>query len=420
MCDEFRVRAITSFISLTPEDFTSGSTLSSKISIHATFLKFAEKELQSKGYEVQTLRIATNPFGEYLAPFCEKDNLQKQLKELDEVLAKYSIEFFALGPARNEIELDCCPVIVRQSHRLSCSAELRAGNDVLMAKKAAKCMRIISEMGESEDAPPHLVNGLGNFRFCATACCKPYTPFFPAARSTLLIDSDADDSISFAIGLENGKLARRLLRESKSLENIATIFRSGMAEALNPLSSLCESICRSYEGEIKNSTEQVSNIHFAGIDTSLNPSLDENGSVADAIEEIDVVEKFGSRGSVATAAEITKSLKSLPGIRNVGYSGLMLPVCEDRRLAELANEDGIDTTRLLGISSVCGVGLDTIPIPGDSTVDQIMSLILDVSSLAYRYEKSLSCRLLLCPGLNVGDTTNLNSPYMCECKIFRL
>ena len=98
----------------------------------------------------------------------------------------------------------------------------------------------------------------------------------------------------------------------------------------------------------------------------------------------------------------------------------MLPVCEDRRLAELANEDGIDTTRLLGISSVCGVGLDTIPIPGDSTVDQIMSLILDVSSLAYRYEKSLSCRLLLCPGLNVGDTTNLNSPYMCECKIFRL
>ena len=48
----------------------------------------------------------------------------------------------------------------------------------------------------------------------------------------------------------------------------------------------------------------------------------------------------------------------------------MLPVCEDRRLAELANEDGIDTTRLLGISSVCGVGLDTIPIPGDSTVDQ--------------------------------------------------
>jgi len=413
---EFRVRAVTSFLCLKPDDFISRadkdpgspSPLQTKISKYATFLKQTEQILKDAGYEVQTLRIATNPFGEYLAPASEIDTLKKQLAELDDALQTNSIGFFALGPATNPTEVDCCRHIVSTSNRLSCSAELSSGNDVMMAKKAAECMKIISQL----DAAPHLKNGLGNFQFCATACCKPYIPFFPAARSTSLLDSlDSEkDVIPFALGLENGNLAQRLLSETKSIGNISTTFRDGMAAALTPLASICESIANGSSGKIK----------FVGIDTSLNPSLEEGGSAVVAIEKIDVVEKFGGRGSIAVAAEITKALKSLPGVQNVGYSGLMLPVCEDRRLAELASAGEIDTTRLLAISSVCGVGLDTVPVSGSATTEELMGLILDVGSLAFRYDKSLSCRLLLCPGQIGGEEAKFNSPYMCDCKIFTL
>ena len=158
-----------------------------------------------------------------------------------------------------------------------------------------------------------------------------------------------------------------------------------------------------------------------GIDTSLNPALDHpDGSVADALEQIDIVQTFGERGSLAIAAEITHALKSLPGVQNVGYSGLMLPVCEDKRLAELASSGRMDTTKLLAVSSVCGVGLDTVPVPGDIGVDSLMGLIMDLGSLAHRYDKSLSCRLLLCPGVPQGDETKFNSPYLCACKVFNL
>lgn len=415
MNEDFRIRAVTSFLTLTHEDFQSNANqnkkqktgdadsasttqtpLKSKIAKYSSFLKAAEKTLTDGGYEVQTLRIATNPFGEYLDPA----NIQEQLTELDETLQSFGIEFFALGPATTVQEIQSCPQIVSTSHRLSCSVNL-VPDDFEMARRSAECMKTISKL----DCAPHVKNGLGNFQFGASACCKPYLPFFPCARSASgkTLKEGEEDVIHFALGLENGKLAKILLGETKSIEKLSSTFKNGMAEALTPVTTICKQIAEESEGKIK----------FEGIDTSLNPSLDEGGSVAAAIEQIDIVEKFGARGSVAVAAEITKALKSLPGIQHVGYSGLMLPVLEDRRLAELE----LDTTTLLGISSVCGVGLDTVPVSGEASVEGLMGLILDVASLAFRYDKSLSCRLLLCPGQKSGDIAKFNSPYLCDGKI---
>lgn len=156
---------------------------------------------------------------------------------------------------------------------------------------------------------------------------------------------------------------------------------------------------------------------------SLNPSLDEGGSVADAIECLDEVRGvFGGAGSLAAAAAITAALQSIPDIETTGYCGLMLPVLEDRRLAELGRaqnfNDRLSIQKLLCISSVCGVGIDTVPIPGNVTVDRLSSLILDVAALAGRWNKPLSCRVFPVPEGNAGDETTFDSPYMCNSSIF--
>lgn len=158
---------------------------------------------------------------------------------------------------------------------------------------------------------------------------------------------------------------------------------------------------------------------------SLNPSLDEGGSVADAIECLDEVrDAFGGTGTLAAAAAITTSLQSIPDIKTTGYRGLMLPVLEDRRLAEIGMatnlNDRLSIQKLLCISSVCGVGIDTVPIPGNVSLDRLSSLILDVAALAGRWKKPLCCRILPVPGRNAGEETTFDSPYMCNSYVFDL
>ena len=166
--------------------------------------------------------------------------------------------------------------------------------------------------------------------------------------------------------------------------------------------------------------------HFLGIDTSLNPSLEDGGSVASAMEQLAEIDMFGGLGTLAAAAALTTAIQSLPGIKLTGYCGLMLPVCEDQRLAELAKKPPgskhrkLEISDLLAISSVCGVGIDTVPLAEDISEDKLTSLLLDMAGLAARWNKPLSCRVLPFPGKKAGDQTDFVSPYMVNTQVFEL
>ena len=71
---------------------------------------------------------------------------------------------------------------------------------------------------------------------------------------------------------------------------------------------------------------------------------------------------------MAAVSAVTSAVKSLSsnGVKLIGYNGLMLPVMEDLILADRAaqNPPTFTLRDLLIFSSVCGVGLDTVPVPG--------------------------------------------------------
>jgi uncharacterized protein (UPF0210 family) len=73
----------------------------------------------------------------------------------------------------------------------------------------------------------------------------------------------------------------------------------------------------------------------------------------------------------------------------VGYSGVMMPVLEDTRLAQLWGEGALSMDQLLAYSAVCGTGLDTIPLPGDVTTQQLERIIGDVATLSVKLSKPL-------------------------------
>jgi uncharacterized protein (UPF0210 family) len=410
--DLFNIRTVTCFLNVQASDLngdgtdTTSSGLARKIAEAAKLLRQVEEALVQQGYTVQTVRIATNPFAEWLPM---EIDLDEQLARLDSLLAKHGIEFCSLGPARTlqELEHYCCN-IVKSSPRFSCSVNL-ASADVVMAKAASRCILKIAHLGSECDAGPHVQDGLGNFRFCVASSCKDYIPFFPVAKcaSSGTANTEAP-GLKFAVGLENGSLARHLLSKCQSIANVRTTFRSGMAQAIEPVQSICQSLAVTTQSE------------YLGVDTSLNPSLDEAGSVARAMEALDEVAVFGGHGTIAAAAVITECLQNLPGIQRTGYCGLMLPLCEDQRLAELAGDGSLRISDLLSVSNVCGVGVDTVPLPGDCTETQLTALLLDVAGIADRWNKSLSCRVFPVPGKKSGDFTNFDSPHMINARILSL
>jgi uncharacterized protein (UPF0210 family) len=103
-----------------------------------------------------------------------------------------------------------------------------------------------------------------------------------------------------------------------------------------------------------------------------------------------------------------------------GFNGLMLPVLEDSVLARRAAEGTFSVKDLLLYSAVCGTGLDTVPIPGDSSEDEIAAVLFDVAALSVRLGKPLTARLMPIPGKKAGDKTNFDFDFFAPSRVLPL
>jgi len=155
-------------------------------------------------------------------------------------------------------------------------------------------------------------------------------------------------------------------------------------------------------------------VQFLGIDASPAPGMDR--SIGAAIETLTRA-PFGDPSTLQACAAITAALKSL-SVRTCGYSGLMLPVLEDPVLAKRATEGRYGVQELLLYSTVCGTGLDVVPLPGDISLDALARIIGDVATLAARLRKPLSARLFPVPNKGAGDIVRFDDPLLTECRVF--
>lgn len=73
------------------------------------------------------------------------------------------------------------------------------------------------------------------------------------------------------------------------------------------------------------------------------------------------------------------------------------------------SEGTFDLDSLLAYSAVCGTGFDTVPLPGDVSEEQLGRIIGDMASLAFKWHKPLTARLIPAPGKKAGDRTDSTS-----------
>ena len=160
------------------------------------------------------------------------------------------------------------------------------------------------------------------------------------------------------------------------------------------------------------------NFSFVGLDSSAAPS--KNCSSMVKVYKLLGVKHFGNSGTIEVSSLLTKVFKSIKNMPLIGFSGLMLAVIEDKGLAKDVSKNKCDIRTLLSNSAVCGIGLDTVPIPGNTSIKKISALMRDTGTYANRLNKPLTVRLFPYPGLKAGQKTAYESDDLCNCKILRV
>jgi uncharacterized protein (UPF0210 family) len=159
-------------------------------------------------------------------------------------------------------------------------------------------------------------------------------------------------------------------------------------------------------------------VAFGGIDFTLAPYPHAQLSIGTALENLGVP-AVGMHGSLTAAAVLADTLDQA-SYRRAGFNGLMMPVLEDAILAQRAAEGSLTIKDLMLYSTVCGTGLDTIPIPGDSSIEQLYAVLLDLATLSLRLDKPLTARLMPIPGGQASNATEFDFEYFANSRILGL
>ena len=343
---------------------------------------------EADGYDVQTTRVSSQIWDE--------------ARDVEAILAletdarALGIEFLNLGtvlPEKRHTETHLARIadVIIQSEILFTTATLTTQSGGVALDIAESIANIIQQIAHQTDA------GYGNLRFAALMNCPPNTPFFPAAYWH-------DTRTNFGIGWQAADFVQDAFTDAPNLEVGLQNLKTVMEAEGQKIVALAETLAQEW------------GIKFVGIDVSPAPMGDE--SIAYAMEQ-QLPGYFGERGTLRVAAGLTRTLRSLD-LPLCGYSGLMLPVLEDVGLGERSETGYFNLDSLLLYSSVCGTGLDTIPIPGNASTAQIAAILTDVAALSTQLNKPLSVRLFPVPGCNADCLTEFDSPYLTNTTVMQI
>ena len=380
-----KVRTVTGFVRL------DRNTYKEQIADTLTVLRHVKAAFESSGYEVQSLRITTQPLAELVAGLSE-DQALAFLTQLDQLAVQEN--FIAnVGPAMLHDNDD--PATMQLLERMLSTTEHIDASSIIAdesgihwktIRRSAELVRYVSQ---------HSPHGQGNFNFTASAMVKPYGPFFPGSYHT-------GPGKQFSIGLEGANVVLGVFTKDQGNVEAAT---TDLTAALSKHAAVAEAIGKNVAAE--------TGWTYAGVDPT--PAPLGEVSIGAAIEAFNGA-KFGSSGTMTAARIITTAVRAIPQ-KQVGYSGLMVPVMEDKLLSQRWAESTYTIDSVLAYSAVCGTGLDTIPLPGNVSLEQMERIFSDVASLATKWNKPLGARLLPVQNKKPGDRTEFEDPRLFNTTI---
>lgn len=245
-------------------------------------------------------------------------------------------------------------------------------------------------------------NGYDNFRVGASFNCKPNGPFFPFTYHS--------GQNGFSIALELVPLFTDVIEKNKgeNIETVRTKLLGKIAPALKQID------------EIGLKVEQATNMVYYGTDASIAPYPDSDDNSVAKIVELLGIDEFGSYGTIFLTSFLTDIIRELVAkskIRSVGFNGVMYSLLEDTRLGINNSSKEFSIDSLLAFSTVCGCGVDMVPVPGDIFEEEIASIMIDVAGISTVLKKPLGVRILPIPGKHAYEFTEFSYDFLHNTRI---
>ncbi len=345
----------------------------------------AYSQFSKTGFDVQTTRLATAPFP-YLYPTGEVENAVQLAQALESDARERGFDYVSLGPALTGMpdSYNMVTSILAATKDVFVSGMLTTPNGEISLEAVRACAEIITQAAVVSP------DGFTNLRFGALANVGPWGPFLPGAYHQ-------GERPAFALAMECADVPYAAIRKARTLE-----------EARQSIINTLEAQAVAFTSTANHLAQQF-DVDFKGLDFSYAPYPEQWCSLGAALESLGLP-ALGMAGSLAAAAFLADTLNRGSWMKT-GFNGMMMPVLEDSTLAARAADGTFTVQDLLMYSAVCGTGLDTVPLPGDTSAEQIAAVLLDVSALALRLNKPLLARLMPIPGKKAGDPTDFTFSY---------
>ncbi len=353
----------------------------------ADFQPFLTTVRTTFAYPVQTTRLATPPFPDWW------DGTVGSIVQFAKQWRTVGIDYASLGPVQlhhDDTWVDVVPALLSATDMLFASVEIADQHGRISLTRCQQTAHLIRQVSTILD------NGFGNLYLTAVANCPPGSPFFPVAYH-------AGGPAHFAIAVQSADLALQAIQSAATLDEARQNLVTAIETSAASLTATAEKLSAQFH------------IPFSGIDFSLAPFPTDAQSLGGAMEALGLPH-VGAAGSLFAAGFITEAIERAQ-FRRCGFSGLMLPVLEDAVLARRAAEGVLSLQDLLSYCAVCGVGLDTVPLPGEVSEGELTAVLLDIAMLATRLNKPLTARLMPLPGLQAGDPVSFDFPYFASSRV---
>lgn len=348
-----RVRAITigQIIPFLYKNETILSFLQDRLGNFSSLYNEMVDMLKELDIDVQFKRFASQPLFSYDSKLFYEKNLKETLVDIDKQLAflqdifkDYKFDYFACCMMlANQIQelgifekllLNEVPKFIKNNNIFFTSlpvASTESGINIAALKSGAK---IIKELSEPDP--------FNNLQFCVSSNVGPNFPFFPSAYHF-------SERPAFSIALEMADEVINVIEESDTLKDAQLNLLAKFNEIYDDLTKIAEKASRNFD------------IDFKGIDFSpaSYPTIDK--SIGNAIEKLGF-EYFGANGTLTGVALIKNSIP-VNKEKVIGFSGFMQPVLEDFILSKRLSENKFNLDSLLLYSTMCGAGLDVVPLP---------------------------------------------------------
>jgi uncharacterized protein (UPF0210 family) len=330
------------------------------------------------------------------------DNPDPVLIKIDEMIKQKLLDIYSFQPGLcdhpNKLTpyehkaLNNIPSLLREHKDLFSSIQVASQTGGINFEAIRLCAELIHNIATPD---PFL-----NIKFAVTCAVPPNTPFFPSAyhysaKPVLTVALEAADEIV--------SILDRYPPNLHSLEEIRNVIQDRFRNIYDQLRRVLHPIC------------QEAGIQFGGIDFSPAQYPTPEKSIGTAIERLKLG-RFGEIGTLFAVGFLTQCIQNVDR-PHIGFSGFMQPLLEDFIIGARHSEGTFDISKLMLYSTVCGLGLDCIPLPGDADIETLTLLLMDLAMLSTRLKKPLTARLMPIPGKKAGDMTTFSFEYFTNSKI---